>query len=45
MADVKVKYVSCESTDVIKFDKRSGYQRYRCKHCKKAFQLDYTYKA
>ena len=45
MADVKVKCVYCGSTEVIKFGKRAGHQRYCCKHCKKAFQLDYTYKA
>ena len=45
MVDIKVKCVSCGSTEVIKFGKRAGHQRYCCKHCKKAFQLDYTYKA
>ena len=45
MADIKVKCVSCGSTEVIKFGKQFGHQRYYCKHCKKAFQLDYTYKA
>ena len=46
MACVKVKCVECGSTEVIKFGKRpNGHQRYRCKSCKKTFQLEYTYKA
>lgn len=46
MAYVEVKCIDCESTEVIKFGKRAnGHQRYRCKSCKKTFQLEYTYKA
>ena len=45
MAYLEVKCVFCGSTEVIKFGKRAGHQRYRCKHCQKTFQLDFTYKA
>ena len=46
MAYVEVKCIDCGSTEVIKFGKRAnGHQRYRCKSCKKTFQLEYTYKA
>lgn len=46
MAYAEVKCIDCGSTEVIKFGKRAnGHQRYRCKSCKKTFQLEYTYKA
>ena len=36
----------CEQTDLVKNGhSENGTQRYRCKGCKKSFQLDYSYQA
>jgi transposase-like protein len=42
----KITYPQCNKDDLLKNGhSENGTQRYRCKSCKKSFQLDYTYNA
>lgn len=43
MAFIKVKCRYCQSLEVSKHGIQKGQQRYRCKKCKRSFQLDYRY--
>ena len=43
MAYIEVKCRYCPSLDVLKHGIQKGQQRYRCKRCKRSFQLDYRY--
>jgi transposase len=44
MATIQVKCRYCTSEKVIKngSHKENGHQRYRCKNCRRSFQLEYT---
>ena len=42
----KLSCPSCDKTDIVKNGhSENGTQRYRCKTCKKSFQIDYSYQA
>ncbi|ECM4986576.1 MULTISPECIES: IS1 family transposase, partial [Enterobacteriaceae] len=47
MASVSISCPSCSATDgVVRNDKSTaGHQRYLCSHCRKTWQLQFTYTA
>ncbi|MBM2865012.1 MULTISPECIES: IS1 family transposase, partial [Shigella] len=47
MASVSISYPSCSATDGVVRNCKStaGHQRYLCSHCRKTWQLQFTYTA
>lgn len=45
MVEKAIKCPQCESTKIVKKGIQYGNQRYKCKDCKKSFQLEYNYNA
>ncbi len=46
MASVSISCPSCSATDgVVRNGKTAGHQRYLCSHCRKTWQLQFTYTA
>ncbi|EFP8628242.1 IS1 family transposase, partial [Shigella boydii] len=47
MASISIRYPSCSATEGVVRNGKStaGHQRYLCSHCRKTWQLQFTYTA
>ncbi len=45
MAKVTVHCPRCHSDSIYRHGVSAGHPRFRCRDCRRVFQLDYTYKA